>query len=524
MYKFTIVFILICLMSGLSAQNYQIQKVVASDRAIGDFFGEAVDIDGDYAIVGSKYQDSDEGAAYIFKVNDEGVFEQMAILEAPDPYAGSYFGHSVAIYDKTAVVGAPLEAYDATGTNYMTEAGAIYIFTRGDGEEWSFWQKIVPADRDYLAQFGYSVAIHGEQLVVSARSEKKDENGLNPITEAGAAYTLVKDGDLWVISQKIVASDRAEQDWFGEDLAIYGNWLVVGVPWDDEDASGGNTLDRSGSVYVYNFNTEDVWVEYQKIVLTDREQWDQFGFSVDIWEETMVIGANFKDKPGTENIIDAGSVYMYELNGSVWEQVDQLFSDDAYYFDEFGYSVALNGDNLLIGAYSSDDYGQGTQEIYNAGAAYLFQNSKGTWTQVEKIVAPVRTEADNFGIEVAINTEGIGVIGAMREDEDENELNTLTDAGAAYFYKSGTNSIVKNKFPGKVAAYPNPVLDQLNLQFEKEYDLEIQIRDLMGRVLKTYQSSGTSDLNFDLAGFSPGLYLLAIESENYRMIQKVLKK
>ncbi|MCB0823091.1 MAG: T9SS type A sorting domain-containing protein [Bacteroidales bacterium] len=524
MYKFTIVFILVCLMLGLSAQNYQIQKVVASDRDQLDFFGEAVAIDGDYAIVGSKYQDSDEGAAYIFKVNDEGVFEQTAILEAPDPYAGSYFGHSVAIYNKTAVVGAPLEAYDATGTNYMTEAGAIYIFTRGDGEEWSFWQKIVPADRDYLAQFGYSVALHGEHMVVSARSEKKDENGLNPITEAGAAYTLIRDGDLWVINQKIVASDRAEQDWFGEDLAIYGNTIVIGVPWEDEDASGGNTLDRSGSAYVFSFNTDDVWVEYQKIVLEDREKWDQFGFSVSIWDEQIAIGANFKDKPGAVNIIDAGSVYMYELNGSIWEQVDQLYSEDAYYFDEFGYSVSLNGNHLLVGAYSSDDYGQGTQEIFNAGAAYYFQNSKGSWSQVDKIVAPVRAEADNFGIDVFINSEGTGIIGAMREDEDQNEQNTIMDAGAAYFYKSGTSSIVKNDFPGKVSAYPNPAVDQLSLQFEKEYDLNIQIRDLMGRAIKTYQYAKASNISIELTSLPVGMYMLVIESENYRMIRKVLKK
>jgi hypothetical protein len=512
----------------IQAQD-NIQKVVASDREEDDKFGDVVAISGNYAIIGAKYE-STVGTVYIFEKGASGDFEEMAKLSASIPLAGGWFGWSVAIDGNYAIVGAMGESYDVNGNDVKSEAGAVYIFQRDGSGNWNEVQKIVASDRDYVAHFGWSVAIQNDQIIVGARDEDYDVSGGNFIDNAGAAYIFKNEDGFWTEKQKIVSSDRQALDWFGHAVSIDGNFAIIGDPWEDEDENGENTLDRAGSVYVFQSDGGDSWFQSQKIVAPDRENiWDQFGFSVDISGEYLAIGADFRDKyvNGIDDMFDAGSVYMYELSGSgSWAFSEQLYASDANIGEQFGNNVGLNEGHLIVGAFAENDFINGNGELFRAGAAYYFKKSNsGTWDEIQKITAPVRAEYDEFGFGVDIANDGTSLIGAWAEDEDENEENTLDYAGSAYFWKSGINGIANIEFPGTVSIYPNPVSSFINIRMDDNYNMEIRLVDILGKtVIETSSIGKTNNIMVDMSGLNKGIYFIEIMSNDFYSTSKIIKK
>jgi len=221
-------------------------KLMASDRAAGDNFGTSVSISGDYAIIGAVRED-DKGSAYIF-MRDGSNWSQQAKLVAADRAVDDKFGVSVSISGDYAIVGAHFEDEDASGNNTQSNAGSAYIFMR-DGINWSQGAKLVASDRARIDYFGHSVSISGDYAIVGAS---------NTTRGAGSAYIFKRDGTNWSQQAKLVASDRAENDWFGISISISGDYAIVGAQGEDEDASGNNTLDGAGSVYIFSMPAPEV--------------------------------------------------------------------------------------------------------------------------------------------------------------------------------------------------------------------------------------------------------------------------
>jgi hypothetical protein len=295
MHRILIFFILLN-MGFLQAQNdwNQVLKAVASDRESGDELGTSVAISGDYAIVGATGENGDlTGAAYIF-VNDNGTWTEMQKLVANDREADDRFGYSVGISGNYAIVGAYCDDDDASGGNPLEWAGSAYIFAN-DGGIWSQVQKIVPSDRTEGDNFGASVGISGDYAIVGKLYEDEDATGGNPLTQAGAAYIFTNNGGTWTEVQKIVPSDREEWDYFGNHVAISGDYAIVGAYGEDEDAAGGNTISHAGSAYIFR-NENGTWTEMQKIVASDRGAADYFGASVAISGDHVIVGAYFEDE------------------------------------------------------------------------------------------------------------------------------------------------------------------------------------------------------------------------------------
>ena len=174
------------------------QTITNSDRAAGDEFGRSVAISGDYAIIGAYLEDedasgdntrADAGSAYIFKRN-AGTWSLQQKIVASDRTAGDYFGWSVAISGDYAIVGAYDEDEDDAGANTLSDAGSAYIFNR-NGTTWSQQQKIVASDRAAGDQFGWSVAISGDYAILGAFSEDHDAAGANTLSGAGSAYIFL---------------------------------------------------------------------------------------------------------------------------------------------------------------------------------------------------------------------------------------------------------------------------------------------------------------------------------------------
>jgi len=192
---------------------------------------------------------------------------------------------------------------------------------------------------------------------------------------------------------KLVAADAAADDWFGKSVAIDGDTVVIGAP----DAGTG------GAVYV--LRTTDGGATYgqvAKLTASDAAAGDRFGFSVAIDGDTLVIGAHVKDGY-------TGAVYVFRMSngGATYNQVNKLTASDAAANDYFGYSVAIDGSTIVVGAMYDGDGG------YGSGAAYVFSTSDGgaTYDQLAKLTASDASLGDWFGTSVAIAGDTV-VVGA----------------------------------------------------------------------------------------------------------------
>ena len=322
----------------------QQQKIQATDKQAGDFFGYSVAIDGDTAVVGAQAEETgatDAGSVYIF-TRSGTTWTQQQKIQASDKEASDLFGHSVSIDGDTVVVGANGE--DTGGAN----AGAAYVFTRS-GTTWTQQQKIQASDLQASDSFGTSVSISGDTVVVGAYRE--DTGG----ADAGAAYVFTRSGTTWTQQQKIQASDLQASDLFGQSVSISGDTVVVGAY--SEDTGGSD----AGSVYIFT-RSGTTWTQQQKIQASDPEAEDTFGNSVSIDGDTVVVGAQYEDTGGTS----AGAAYVFTRSGTTWTEQQKIVASDAQATDYFGQAVAIDGDTVVVGAYLEDTGGA------EAGAAYIF--------------------------------------------------------------------------------------------------------------------------------------------------------
>lgn len=241
---------------------------------------------------------------------------------------------------------------------------------------------------------------------------------------------------------KRVAADRSELDYFGNSVAISGDYAIVGVFYDDHNLVGADSLNNAGSVYFFKKDMNGNWHQHQKMLASDRggAHSDWFGFSVDIDGDYAVIGAygDDDDSSGNNPLDNAGSAYIVKRNSQgIWEHVQKVSASERRIRDLFGFDVAISGDYVLVGAHAEEP----NDSILGAdfGAVFIFEkSSNGVWTEVTKLVPPHPDYGDVFGY--ALDISGTtAIISAYGEDKDVNEANPLTNSGAVYFYERNTN-------------------------------------------------------------------------------------
>jgi len=349
-------------------------------------------------------------------------------ITAHDAAAGDQFGFAVSVSRDTVIVGAPFD--DDAGS----QSGGAYIFQRNEGgiDAWGEVKKLIAADVAEGDIFGFAVAISGDLAVVGAPYD--DGAG----TASGAVYLFERDlggSDNWGLVQKFAHSDTAAGDVFGYAVAINGNTLIVGAPGSDGAGS------ESGAVYVFerDLGGSGNWGEAKKRTSDDAEAGDNFGFTVSVSGDTVAVGAPFTGG-------NIGSAYVFEraLGGTEnWGQVKRLrpFKPDAG--DQFGYSVAVSQDSILVGARfftalievtpppTSTDPSPDPIDVKldNAGAAYFFERNAGAvenWKQIKRRVAANRRAGDQFGRAVAIRGDH-AVVGSLYANERRD--------GATYVYE-----------------------------------------------------------------------------------------
>jgi hypothetical protein len=385
--------------SSWSQQAY----LKASNTGAGDFFGIAVAISGDTVVVGAQLEESaatgingnqsdnsasNAGAAYVF-VRNGMTWTQQAYLKASNTDANDVFGRSVAISGNTIVVGASGEASAATGVNGNQSdnsapgAGAAYVFVR-NGNTWT-QQAYLKASQAGAAAFGFAVAISGDTAVVGEEES------------SGAAYVFVRNATTWTQQALLTASNAEAGDFFGMSVAISGNTVVVGAQHEASAATGinGNQSDNSaadaGAAYVFVRNGT-TWMQQAYLKGSNTEAFDRFGVRVAISGDTLVVGAIGEASSATGINGDesdnsssfAGATYVFFRTGSTWTQQAYLKASNTGAFDQFGYSVAIWGDTVAIGAWDESSAAtgfNGNQSDNTAavsGAAYIFAGLPAT--------------------------------------------------------------------------------------------------------------------------------------------------
>jgi hypothetical protein len=210
------------------------------------------------------------------------------------------------------------------------------------------------------------VAVSGDTVVVGAYH---DEVGGN--LQRGAAYVYARNQggapDHWGAVTKLTAFDGAAYDYFGLSVAISGDTVVIGASGADVDGRN-----NQGAVYVFarNRGGADQWGQVRKLTVSDGAAGDFFGDSATISGDTLVVGAAYADVSGR---IGQGAAYVFARNeggADNWGQVRKLTAADGAVNDLFGYSAALSGDTLVVGALNAEIGGNSGQ-----GAAYVYQEA-----------------------------------------------------------------------------------------------------------------------------------------------------
>ena len=383
------------------------QKLTASDKDDGEKFGNSVALDGGTMVVGASHENSGgkkgNGAVYVFTKSGD-TWSQSQKLTANDKDDHDYFGLSVAIEGDTIVASTSWEDSGGKKGN-----GAVYVFTKSGGT-WSQSQKLTANDKDNDDYFGSSVAIEANTIVVGANGANSGGKNNN-----GAVYVFTKSGGTWSQSQKLTANDKDNDDHFGSSVAIDANTIVVGA---DGANSGGK--DNNGAVYVFT-KSGDTWSQSQKLTTNDKDDGDHFGASLAIEGDNIVVGAYWADSDGKHN---NGVLYVFTKSGGNWNQSQKLTASDKDDSDGFGYSISIEGDNIVVTAPTED-----SDEKYNNGAVYVFTKSGGIWSQSQKLTASDKDNDDRLGYSIAIEGDNI-IVGAHRESSDGKSIN-----GAVYVYK-----------------------------------------------------------------------------------------
>jgi hypothetical protein len=338
-------------------------KLTASDAGIGDAFGHSVSVFDDTALVGAFGAGAD-GSAYVYVRSGEIWIEEAELTISDVGQQELWFGESVSLFRDTALVGAPAPYF---------AHGRAYVFVRS-GTTWTREAKLSPSGGTD-SRFGKWVAVYGDTALVSGEDSTfvfvrngtiwTEEVQLVPgggavslygdralVAAAGVVHVFVRSGTNWTEEAQLVPSDWQSDDGFGASVSLWGDSALVGAPYDDDNGSA------SGSAYVFVWNGTD-WTEEAKLTAIDGEKDDVFGQSVSLFDVVALVGARGDDDNGSSS----GSAYVFVRNGTTWTEELKLTPTDGEVNELFGSSASLFGDTALVGAQADD----------SKGSAYVFE-------------------------------------------------------------------------------------------------------------------------------------------------------
>lgn len=349
-------------------------SITSSKKAQNEFFGWAMAVSGVHVVVGAR--DSDDpvqncGSAHIYHTTAEGNHDLKQVLTAGDhAQADDSFGTAVAIDANTVVVG----AYKWSAAPDLVSSGAAFVFRKQPGPDktWRLQGKLTASDASARDEFGFSVSVSGDKILVGARS-------WGP-TNAGAVYSFeLKDG-VWTETQRLTAQSEGAQ--FGYSVSMQGSVAAVGAP----------TKGTVG-VHVFNFITESSEWELDTVLqASDGCDTDKFGLKVCAREGIVAVGA-----PGNNK---CGAVYVFVPQGDKWVE-NKLVDDMATPAQGFGSAIDIHVPYLVAGGHHWDAQ---QPALKNCGSVTLFRVDEATqqWKKMCRYMNSNAKDGDYLGYAVAL--------------------------------------------------------------------------------------------------------------------------
>jgi len=392
-----------------AADFEEVSETLASDADPSGFYGHAVAIDGNTAVVGANEHDhggANTGGAYVVTRKADGTWSQAAELDPGVRAAEDLFGYSVAISGDTAVIGAT-----DTG-DFGVSSGSAYVFVNSGNDDWVMQKELHAGNAQINHRFGIASAISGDTAIVTSSKNS------GAFAESGAAYVFVRDAaNDWSEPIKLEPSDPGFFAHFGSAVAIDGDTAVIGAKDDGQNGF------QAGAAYVFVRDAGGTWSQQAKLMAPVATVRDQFGASVAISGDTVVIGAQTADLGGDES----GSAYIFtrDVNGT-WLPPMRF---DGVTADQFGASVGLSGTKAIVGAFGR----------LPLGAARVFSRDlNGMWSEQANVLGPqAGISGSLFGFSVAISGNRAVVGHKFRNDN----LNIGPLIGSAHFFEAASAEI-----------------------------------------------------------------------------------
>lgn len=357
------------------------QEVFAASLNDVGSFGYCVDISGDYAIVGAHTTkvngtNSSQGEAFLYHF-DGSSWKLQDGLFAPSPVnvANSSFGNSVAVNGNIALVGVP--SYDGVD-NANTGAACLYSYV-GGSDPWGMGQLMSFGEKanDY---FGRSVDVAGNDAIVGSFHAGTNQNG--------AVYLYHYVPNTWSLDTILRnPNDTSTTGEFGYCSLISAQYVIVGAPYDNE-----NGIDR-GAVYIYE-KEGGRWKMMPPIV--GENAGDKLGTAIALHGDELLIGASGADK-----------AYLYKRGVSGWQKNMTLMSNVSG--ELYGASVALSAQYIVVGAPDSQVNGKAAQ-----GVIYVYDRTQAI--HEPNRIQDLNGEAGaRFGRSVALDGKNL-IVGAYQAD------------------------------------------------------------------------------------------------------------
>lgn len=347
----------------------------------------AASVDGTLLALGTPGENAMAGAVYTIDCSTLPCSAPTRIAPA-DLVAGAVFGSAVTMSGGTLVATAP-----------GPEPGAAYVFVGGAGG-WSQQAKLTPSGGSTGERFGMSASLSGDRLAIGANLA----NGT-----AGAVYVFVRSGATWTQEARIAGADGVAGDTLGSSVALDGDTLLAGAPM--KRVPGGTYA--NGVVYVFTRDASG-WSQQAQLTASTVANGGLFGFAVALAGDRAVVGAPYA-------VGSQGVAFVFMRSAGVWSQQTQLASAAGAVGDEFGWTVAIGANDVLVGAPFA-----GQAKGAACGASYVFDGTSFAETGGASIEAPLVNELAGWWVAASGARWAVSAPGHVVGADD--------DAGAAYWF------------------------------------------------------------------------------------------
>ncbi len=356
-----------------SVAQVQVHKLLP-DQA-GTLAGSSVALDQDRVAVGTVA----ETVLLYQRQGNDWVLEQT--IQSPTPAAPIAFGSSIALEQNTLLIGAPSDSENGF------DAGAAYIY-EDNGDGWVLAHKLLGADTTFGHRFGSAVDLQGGRVVIGAPSVSGAGN------DTGAAYVFEYTGPFlgWLQLAQLTDPQGTENSRFGNRVAIHGGQIVVGADGDNTGAPA------AGSASVFR-RLSSGWVSDGKLLAPDPIPLHSFGFSVDLAEDVIVVGAQIDN----ELEHSAGAVYAYRRNTQGWVLEQKILPPSPQHTGRFGTTVRVT-DGVLAVASHATLFG-----LSNAGSVALFEPGLGGWTWTQSLQPDTPMQTGFYGTAIGLHGDLVAV-------------------------------------------------------------------------------------------------------------------